>query len=184
MHYNIGEKISFLYEKGGGIIRRIDDKGVIWVEDETGFDRPFRNNEIAKIQKEDYKLDDDQDISLNDDETFSSNLHYVKHENQTGRRKAMEVWEIDLHIEELVDSHAGLSNFEILSRQMSEFKSFYNRAVRKQIKKLVVIHGVGEGVLKTDIRLFLAGKENVEYHDADFREYGKGATEVIIYHNA
>ncbi len=183
MKFNVGQRVSFLYERGGGLIRRIDEKKNLWIEDETGFERPFRENEVARIEKEDYGFDDDTELELTEDETLSGNLHTIRHETRTGRRKPEEVWEIDLHIEELLDSHASMSNYQILQKQMNEFRTFFNKACKKQVRKLVVIHGVGEGVLKEDIRLFLSKREHVEYYDADFREYGKGATEVIVHYN-
>ena len=50
-------------------------------------------------------------------------------------------------------------------------------------QKLIIIHGVGEGVLKDEVRLFLSKKEGIEYFDADYREYGKGATAVELRYN-
>ncbi len=46
--FKVNEKVVFLYEQGGGIVRRIDEKGNIHVEDDTGFERPFRENELVK----------------------------------------------------------------------------------------------------------------------------------------
>jgi len=53
-------------------------------------------------------------------------------------------------------------------------------AIRKRIQKVVFIHGVGEGVLKTELE-YLFGRYNVKYYDADYQKYGLGATEVYIY---
>ena len=55
--------------------------------------------------------------------------------------------------------------------------------MEKDIQKIIVIHGVGEGVLKEEIRSYLSKQEGLEYYDADFREYGKGATAVEIHYN-
>ena len=104
-----------------------------------------------------------------------------KESSHSGARD-QELWELDLHIEVLVDSHAGMSNSEILERQMRELRVFYNSALQKRIRKLIIIHGVGEGVLKQEVRDFLAGKDGISYFDADFRTYGKGATAVEIRH--
>jgi DNA-nicking Smr family endonuclease len=48
---------------------------------------------------------------------------------------------------------------------------------------LIAIHGVGEGVLKNEIRSFLGKKDNVEFFDASYMEYGKGATEIRLFHS-
>jgi hypothetical protein len=181
--FQINEKVGFLYEKGGGIVRRIDDKGFIHVEDETGFERPFRVNELVKIHGSEYHLPEDSVSQINEDDSLSVSKHTSHKENLTGYRKPIDVWEIDLHIESLLDSHSGLSNGEILNIQLKELRNFYKKARDKHIRKLVIIHGVGEGILKEEVRLFLSKKDGLEYYDADFREYGKGATAVEIKYN-
>ena len=182
MNFKIGEKIGFLFEKGGGTIIKIEGPTLIKVLDDTGFERPMLINEIVKIHSVDYKLDNfNKDV--NDDESLSTSNFIALKENLNGNKKSSTVWEIDLHIEELLESHIGLSNTEILIKQMTEFRSFFRKAQEKSIGKLIVIHGVGEGVLKNEIRSFLSKKDNVEFFDASFMEYGKGATEIRLYHS-
>jgi DNA-nicking Smr family endonuclease len=179
----VGERVGFLYEIGGGIIKRIDPNGIFLVEDDDGFERSFRSNELVEIHGTDFKLPDDAVAQINDDDTISEK-HYTSHkELRTGSRKPTEVWELDLHIESLLDSHLGMPNAEILNVQLRELRGFYNRAREKHIRKLIIIHGVGEGVLKDEVRIFLAKKEGVEFYDADFRDYGKGATAVELFYN-
>ena len=73
-----------------------------------------------------------------------------------------------------------MSNADILMKQMRELRTFYQRALSRRIRKLVIIHGVGEGVLREEVRSFLERQEGLDFYDADFREYGKGATIVEI----
>ena len=43
------------------------------------------------------------------------------------------------------------------------------------------IHGVGNGTLKTELRKALGIEyKKLTYHDASFKEYGYGATLIII----
>lgn len=181
--FQIGEKVSFLYEKGTGIIVRFDVNNFIVVCNEDGFDRQFRANELAKIHGTEYHLPDDQVAQINEDDTISKMHHRIFSETPTGAKRPMDVWELDLHIESLIDSHKGMSNTEILNIQLKEMRSFFKKAQQKHIRKLVLIHGVGEGILKEEVRSFLAKQEGVEYFDADFREYGKGATTAEIRYN-
>jgi hypothetical protein len=183
MDFKINEKVGFLYEKGGGVIRKIDDKGLFYVEDEFGFERPFRANELVKIYGSEYHLPENSLAQINEDDTISRSNHTIRKENKTGSNRTIDVWEIDLHIESLLESHAGMSNPEILNHQMRELRTFFNKAMEKHIRKLIIIHGVGVGVLKDEVRLFLSKKDGIEYYDADFREYGKGATAVEIRYN-
>lgn len=181
MSFQIGEQVAFLYESGGGVVRRIDNH-IYFVEDETGFERPFRINELARIHGTDYRIDS-MNTMLSAEDDVQDEQHTVRKENRTGYLKPIDVWEIDLHIEEITDTHAGMSNAQILNKQMAMFKSFYQKARGKQIRKLVVIHGVGEGVLKEEIRMFLHNKDGIEYYDASYQEYGKGATAIEIRYN-
>lgn len=182
MSFKVGEEVTFVYESGTGVIQRID-KNLFYIEDETGFERPFKETEIAKIYGRDYQLGDEDVLQITEDESLEEVKHFVKQEKRSGYLKPIDVWEVDLHIEEHLASHSGLSNTQILSKQMSIFKSFFKNAKEKQIRKLVVIHGVGEGVLKDEVRTFLQGKSYVEFYDANYQEYGKGATAVEIHYN-
>ena len=89
--------------------------------------------------------------------------------------------EIDLHIEELVDSHSGLTNMEILSIQLERFEKEIQYCLSNGIKKLIVIHGVGNGKLKSEIISILKTIEDITYYDASYKNYGVGATEILIH---
>ena len=89
--------------------------------------------------------------------------------------------EIDLHIEELMDSHKNLTNYEILSIQLERFEKELQYALSNGIKKLIVIHGVGNGKLKQEILAILKTVDGIEYFDASYKDYGYGATEIRIF---
>jgi dsDNA-specific endonuclease/ATPase MutS2 len=68
------------------------------------------------------------------------------------RTKSADVLEVDLHIENLIDSHRGMQNFQIIEVQMANFRRSLNMALNKRLKKVIFVHGVGEGVLRQEIR--------------------------------
>jgi dsDNA-specific endonuclease/ATPase MutS2 len=88
--------------------------------------------------------------------------------------------EIDLHIEELVRDFSGMANAEMLQVQMSRFSKEMDAAISRHYKKIIFIHGVGNGKLKNEIRKELRNYQGVAFRDADNRKYGSGATEVIF----
>jgi len=180
MSFSVGQKITFLHEKGGGIVREILGVGKFLVEDDDGFDRICLKNELAAVHGTDYKIDEAAIAGINADETFST---AKKATLISQNSKGLDVWELDLHIEALTDSHSGWTNTDIVRKQLSELRSFVNRARSRRIRKLIIIHGVGTGVLKEEVREFLRNQEGVEFYDADYREYGKGATAVEIRYN-
>lgn len=88
---------------------------------------------------------------------------------------------VDLHIEKITSNWKGLSNYEILSMQLKEFERFYDSALHHLQPNLIVIHGIGEGVLKDEIHELLRHKPEVksfvnQYHPL----YGFGATEIYF----
>lgn len=92
-----------------------------------------------------------------------------------------EVMEVDLHIEQLVDDMAGLSNGDMLLVQMKEFRRVMDENIAKKGTKIVFIHGKGEGVLRKSILQELKYRyKGCTWQDASFREYGYGATMVKI----
>lgn len=106
----------------------------------------------------------------------------INEKHQKIKSELNEAWEIDLHIQELVEDYKHLSNGEILEIQLHHFRRFLHHAFSKRIRKLIVIHGVGTGRLKGEIGVILSGYTNLEYYDASYKIYGKGATEVRIYY--
>ncbi len=97
------------------------------------------------------------------------------------RRDEIGILEVDLHIDELIDSTAGLSNGEIITIQLDKFKQVLEDNANNKGRKIVFIHGVGSGTLKTEVRKLLDRQyRKHNYQDASFQEYGYGATMVII----
>jgi len=89
--------------------------------------------------------------------------------------------EVDLHIQSLVENTAGLTPKEMLDIQMRQFRIEFDNALSEKFKRVVFIHGLGNGTLKNEIRRTLDREyKKYEYHDASFKEYGFGATMVIL----
>lgn len=92
-----------------------------------------------------------------------------------------ELAEIDLHIHELLEDTRGLSNHEILEVQMGRFRNELDTAIENGTRRIVFIHGIGNGTLKQELRQELTTKYKKYYfQDASFKEYGYGATMVIL----
>lgn len=88
---------------------------------------------------------------------------------------------VDLHIDALLDSTAGMSSADILSYQIGVF----NRTMEEQLKhtgrKIVFIHGKGDGVLRAKLIAELKYRyKRCHYQDASFLQYSYGATQVTI----
>ncbi len=91
-----------------------------------------------------------------------------------------EIIEVDLHINQLVDNVVGMTNHEILQIQMETFHKSMTDAIQQKAGKIVFIHGIGNGTLKNSIRESISQQYKLHYEDASFREYGFGATMVLL----
>ncbi len=88
---------------------------------------------------------------------------------------------IDLHIEKLSSDWRSMSNYEILSLQLSTFEKYFNLAVAHHQPNFIVVHGIGTGKLKDEIHEILKSKHEVksfvnQYH----HNFGFGATEIFF----
>ncbi len=88
---------------------------------------------------------------------------------------------VDLHASELFDDMRGLSNADILNRQIDRFSEVMDAHMKHAGRKLIFIHGKGEGVLRQALMKELTHRyKGHDVQDASFREYGYGATQVTI----
>lgn len=88
-----------------------------------------------------------------------------------------------MHIEKLVKNKAGLSNFDILNLQIDTAKRHIEFAIKNRIPKIVLVHGVGEGVLKTELEYLFKKYPQITFQDANYQKYGLGATELYFKQN-
>jgi len=87
---------------------------------------------------------------------------------------------VDLHIEELLKDHAEMSNSQIISYQLKKFQYEMDQAIINHYYKIIFIHGVGEGILKSAIREELKKYADIKFSEAPYEKFGHGATEVIF----
>ena len=98
------------------------------------------------------------------------------------RPNAQGLIEVDLHIDELIGSTSGLNNKDMLDVQLKHVRSVMDDNKGHKGQRIVFIHGVGQGVLKGEVRRLLEKDyPSCTYQDASFKEYGFGATMVTIH---
>ncbi len=81
---------------------------------------------------------------------------------------------IDLHTEKLNVRTSHLPPGEILQEQLYYFKRFLREARQKHWKKILIIHGVGTGKLRSEVQKILQ-KQGWIYYEAPYHTYGQGA---------
>lgn len=175
MCLKIGNKVAVLDDVIKGIIVAISNDEVSI--DSDGMVFRFHKDELVKIGEEQKELSKFSDIN----NPFLKEKKNPKKKKISVFKKAnnQTVMEVDLHIEKLVKTSRSMDNFDILNYQINTAKHKLEYCIQKRIPRLVFIHGVGEGVLKTELQ-YLLNKYPVGYQDASYRDYGLGATEVSI----
>jgi len=111
---------------------------------------------------------------------IGENVRKVDYQKSLKDRKDSGVWEVDLHIQELVDNSHGMMKHAIVQLQLDTFDKKLNEAIDRGMHKVIFIHGRGEGRLRNAIREILKRYPNCESLDADYKRYGIGATEVRV----
>lgn len=176
--FSVGDRVEVLDEAISGTIQNIQGDEVLLLTDD-GFPMNYAIEDLVKVAG---------DISVTNYEV----AQVKKQKELPVKRKAPVVkpkernapqMEVDLHIHQLVKSSRGMSNYDMLNIQLDTAKRQLDFAMRKRIQKVVFIHGVGEGVLKEELRYLFNRYDNLKYYDADYQKYGLGATEVYIYQN-
>lgn len=181
-NFEIGDKVSVLDDDIDGVVLKVENTAVT-IETSDGFLMTFFVNELIKTNN----INDLGNVfssksltSVLQDKTEEKKRSFVKEKKN---KKDDFVLEVDLHIEKLVKKFRGLSNFEILNIQMDNAKGQLDFAIRKRLPKLVFIHGVGEGVLKSELEFLFSKYDGITFKEASYQKYGVGATEVYIKQN-
>lgn len=168
MSFKKGETVSILTETGTFMVLEVGAHRSI-LQDENGFERQVPNSLIVPRHK------------------VSGHVHQKDAEVITPRtpnspsktpNRNQEFPCIDLHAESLGISH--IPPKDILPRQLACCREFLNTCLRDRKPKIMIIHGVGDGTLRTAVRKMLSGKEGVSFHDAVYSVRGIGATWVEL----
>lgn len=91
------------------------------------------------------------------------------------------VIEVDLHASSLLDTMVGLEPGDILDYQLKVFRDTMDAHLKERGRRIVFIHGKGDGVLRHAIlRELRARYPRCRFQDAPFSRYGHGATMVVM----
>ena len=180
--FEIGDKVAVLDDDISGVVIKVKNNEIS-VETIDKFVMTFFVNELVKINNSNELNGFFSTQSLSSvlkDKEEPKKRSFVKEKRS---RKDEFVLEVDLHIEKLVSSKRGMSNYDILTLQMETAKRQLDFALKNRMPKVVFIHGVGEGVLKAELDFMLGRYDNISFQDANYQKYGLGATEVYIKQN-
>ncbi len=179
--FQTGDKVAAINEQLEGVV--VSSKnGQVLVETTDGFSIEFLENELIKMEEDvEIKIKYTEGISAAvKDKEPKTNKNKT---NLSSRKKSIPAMEVDLHIEKLLPNTRGLDNFDMINIQIDTAKRQLDFAIQKRVQRVIFIHGVGEGVLKSELESLFRRYDFLNYYDADYQKYGRGATEVYIPQN-
>ena len=162
MQFQVGESVSMLHESGAYTIKQLSDSHA-HVLDEFGFEYRVPISSLIKrtpIQGE------------------VENKEPIVTPNATKKQALSPIPTLDLHATALgID---GMPPNELLETKLSYCRSFLNQCIANRQTKALIIHGIGEGVLKMAVRQLLRDKKGISFHDGNYSTRGVGSTLVEI----
>ncbi|HRH39544.1 MAG TPA: hypothetical protein PK760_14440, partial [Flavobacteriales bacterium] len=154
-----GDRVSFLDEVGGGVVVRPGRLGHVLVRTHDGLELERSIKSLVRAMDKEsgmrLKVSDHQAgmIAANDALEERKRARAGVRPGKTPKRpEDNSVAEVDLHLHELVEDETKLSHDEKLRYQLAYFERALESAIRDGKRKLIVIHGVGEGVLREEVR--------------------------------
>lgn len=177
----IGDTVSVLDEPINGKVIGITSEEVT-IESEDGFDMTFFISEVVKIESGEMIIPSYEEVhkNLQEKEVFKKK---PKRPVVKPKERDIPPMEVDLHINKLIKSAKGMKNHDMITLQLDTAKRQLDFAISKRIPKVVFIHGVGQGVLKEELKYLFGRYDNVRVSDGDYKKYGLGAMEIYIIQN-
>ncbi|MEC4116309.1 MULTISPECIES: Smr/MutS family protein [Myroides] len=181
---NKGDFVQVLDEDEEGVVTKVSGNDIT-IETKDGFILNYQANELLKIAKED-------EVDMRSASTRSSinaalqdKVDPIKRSftKEKRSRKDEFIMEVDLHIEKLTKDHKRMEKYDMLTLQLETARGQVEFAIRNRIPRIVFIHGVGEGVLKTELEFLFSRYPEVVAEDANYQKYGLGATQIYFKQN-
>ena len=100
-----------------------------------------------------------------------------------GSSRQAEVMVVDLHLDKIRLKYPAARNIpdeDAFYVQLDVFEKSMAEAFRKGVRTVVLIHGNGRGILRSELLHRLREYPGVVVRDASMLRYGSGALEVVI----
>lgn len=161
----IGDKVAAIDDDLKGVITSVKGDTVVF-KDEHGFTHQFGKNQVVLQNPDIYK-----EVGTVQKPEISkpvSKKHNRKH------------LVLDLHFEHLVKNPSEYDAFERIFIQKEKLMETISFCRKNNLKKLEIIHGIGDGVLQKMVYDYLNAQTNLEFEDHDFFYHQTGSVMVTL----
>lgn len=165
MFFQQFEEVSILNETGVYRVVRAEDT-FLWLEDEHGFERKVSVQFVVRRKQIKVEKVPQKDLQKLAKPTLTASVENIP--------------SIDLHHHELQLDERYLSKHDILTAQIDAFKRYCNQMIHLKIKRFRVVHGIGEGRLKSELRILVQGRDGLTMHDDQVTRGKVGASLIEI----
>ena len=165
--FTVGDEVVFIHSKDYGVVTKLFNNNKVFVEDSSGFITLVDNTEIIK-----YSKDTNTVLSFGTINIIKDKINIIG-VNKSSPNNNIRI--IDLHIENISDHYHLMENFEIVQLQLKKCEKALDESIKSTTHKLIIVHGIGEGVLKNEVHKILRN-----YNLRFFISTNGGSTEVML----
>ncbi|WP_226063948.1 Smr/MutS family protein [Kaistella polysaccharea] len=161
---NIGDSVSVIDDNLKGKITSIQGNKVI-IEDVHGFSYEYNASELVLQNAEIYHQ--------------IKTVQKVERSKPTSKKHDKSPFILDLHFEKVSKGSSKIDPFERLFLQKEKLLNTLDYCRKNNLKKLEIIHGIGDGVLQQMVYEVLESQANLEFHNKEILHHQSGT--VLVY---
>ena len=156
----IGDIVEVIDETLQGKVIQVD-KTNCTLQTEDGFLIKFPINQLVKVNSDQIRINYQDSLQAIKEKEIK---HRKKRPTSKNKEKNQIRLEIDLHIEQLTNNTHNMTNYDMLTLQIDTARRQLEFAMANRIQRIVFIHGVGEGILRTELEYLFGRYENVTFY--------------------
>ena len=160
-----GDLVSVLDDDLRGVVVNIHGN-IVEIEDDHGFSHQFQKEKLVIQNHNIY-----DDFWGTDAEKTSKNISKKHNKN---------LKTIDLHFHKLVSNPENYESWERFFIQKEKLVEALDYCKANFIKKLIVVHGIGDGILQEMVYEVLRGYPHIEFEEIEFFKHQSASVEVRI----
>ncbi|QIG89278.1 DNA mismatch repair protein [Chryseobacterium sp. POL2] len=161
----IGDAVSILDDDLRGHITSVKPNGFD-IKDAFGFIHFYPKEKVILLDKSIY-----ENIKVSVKKETSKPI---------SKKHKKDAFRIDLHFENLVKKPYEYESFERLMIQKEKLLEAIDFCRTHKLKRMIIIHGIGDGILQNMVHQVVQGLADIEYDDDGFFFHQSGSLELIF----